>query len=196
VAQFASTDELAARLGLTLTEDEETRAETLLGLASELIQSETGQTIELVEDDELTRNGSASPRLRLPERPVVEVSAVELDGDALLEGTDWYLDGDELVRTHGTISGPFGPFGFGWGGPEAELAITYSHGFDPIPGAVKAACLEVVVRVWTNPGAVSSESYGNEQVSYVRANGLILTEDERRTVREAIRKTAGSVQLR
>jgi hypothetical protein len=56
MTQFATNGEFAARMGLTLNAAEQTRVDTLLALASGLIQQETGQKIAsafrfVVDDD-------------------------------------------------------------------------------------------------------------------------------------------------
>lgn len=203
---FATTDDLAARLGLTLTVDEQTRAEKLLELASTLIQDETGQTISLVTDDTLTTRGTTDERIKLPERPVVSIASVTLDGTPLVEGTDWYLDGNEIVSMSGDIVelNVFGvadpavfPLGSGFGTPDETLVIVYSHGYtaETVPGTAKAICIEAAARVWVNPGSVREESYGSSQVTYQAGNGLILTETERRTLRRKFGRRAVSVQI-
>lgn len=194
---FAAHTDLATRLGLTLTSAEQTRATALIVLAQGLIQDETGQAIEEVASDTLTRPGVWSDRLRLPERPVTAVASVTLDGVALVEDDDWYLDGDELVRTSGlNTADTFVTSGGSWGGPEAEVVVVYTHGYSTIPLTVKTVCLEMVVRVWVNPGAVRQEGIGIEQTSYAPENGLLLTDKERDAVKRAVGRTSGTVALR
>lgn len=182
--RFASSADLADRLGIELTAAEHVRANALLAIASGLIQRETGQAI-LEATETVTRPGSWSSRLRLAERPATVVTSAKIDG-VLVAVDDWYLDGDELVRLGG------------WGGPDSDVEVVYTHGWAAaeIPAPVKATCLEVVVRVWVNPGNARQEGYGLEQVSYASSNGLLLTEEERRTVNDAIRRSQGSVTLR
>lgn len=185
MAQFATAAEFANRLGVSLTASEITDADALLVRASALIQAETGQDIEEDADDELTRRGTWDRRLRLPQRPVQEVSEVTLDGE-VVAATSYYLDGDELVRTLSSA----------WGGPEAELVVTYSHGYASTPEVARTVCLEAVARVWVNPGSVLQEGYGSEQVTYQQANGVLLTEDECNLLRDTFRRHAAGVQLR
>lgn len=195
---FATHADLATRLGVDLTSSEQTDATALIALAQALIQSETGQDIELVEGDTLTRPGVWGDRIRLPERPVVAVNSVTVDGTEL-DSDDWYLDGDEIVRAGfagvGISEQSFTFSGRGWGGPEAEIVVDYDHGWETIPGTVKAVCLEMCVRVWTNPGSVKQEGYGSEQVSYADV-GLMLTDRELSAVSRAVRRTAGTTTLR
>jgi hypothetical protein len=199
VAQFATPDELATRLGVSFSEEEENRAGELLVLASGLIQREAKQLIERVEGDILIRRGTSADRVRLPERPVVSISAVTLDAVPFTEEIDWYLEGDELVRTSSAPSSTSFGLSGGWGDAGRILEITYTHGFDPIPDAVKAVCLEATVRVWGNPGSVMQERYGSEQVSYLVQgvpSGLLLTDAEKQTISDEMRRTVRTVKLR
>lgn len=204
---FASVDDFAARLGLTFTNEETTRATVLLGMASRLIQDETGQTIELVTDDVLTVRSVFENRFRLPQRPVVDVTSVKLDN--VEAGVDsWYLDGDEIVQSTFPVLSDRHFFSFpsgrGWLGPQHELEVTYSHGYDDdaIPSVVKTACMEAVVRVWVNPGAVLQEKIGEESTVYAPFSGthlpvgLLLTDAEKKALNDKLRRTSGAVKLR
>lgn len=186
MAQFATAAELGTRLGVTLTGPEQARAASLLELASGLIQRAARQAIEQVVNDTLIVRASAEPTIRLPERPVSAVVALTLDGTQLGED-DWRLDGDELT------------YRAGWGWPlGSAVAVTYDHGYEAIPDAIRAVCLEAVVRVWVNPGSVMTERYGSEAVAYAQevARGLMLNADERRAVREAVRRGSESLSIR
>jgi hypothetical protein len=192
-----------------LTSDEQTRADALLTLASAMIQDEVPQQIGLVTDDVLTMPGTIDETINLPERPVVSVSSVTLDGEALIEGTDWYLQDDAIHRlavvfTQGLglarLDAPYllgSGIGFGW--ESQTLEITYTHGYETIPGLVKAITLEAVVRVWVNPGSVARESIGNTSTVYdnmrFSPTGLLLTDDERRRLRRFFGTKARSIQI-
>lgn len=200
--QFATSSEFAARVGLTLTADEITRADTLLGLASELIQDETGQTISLVSDDVLTRPSDYGDRIRLPQRPVVSVASVEIDGVTIALDNAWYLEGDEIVRANWRQLSQrhfFAQNGVGWGGPLFTLEVTYTHGWATVPSVVKGVCLEMVARVWANPGAVQQENIAGVFTSYSlnkQPTGLLLSEAEKKTVNDVVRRTSGTIGLR
>ncbi len=200
--QFAVPEDLAARLGVTFTDVDTARADTLLTLASGLIQDAVDQVVALVEDDTLTRPGSYDDRVRLPERPVVSVASVTLNGEVLTEGTDWFLDGDEIVRNRRLATlewwgHRFGFYGPGFLGPQYSLEIVYTHGYAAVPPLVRATCLEMVSRVWNNPGSVVSETYGSEMVTYqTGSTGLLLTDAERTRIERLLRRTAGSIRLR
>lgn len=196
--RFATAEEFGDRLGITLTTAEQARADTLLDTATGLIQDATGQTIFLVEDDTLTRRAVSADRFRLPQRPVVEVASVAVDGAALADGA-WYLQGDEIV--HGTrfgLADEWWPLGFR--GPNHTMTIVYTHGYPVIPESVKSVCLEMVVRVWANPGSVIQEGIAGEVTTYAPYSapprGLMLTDSEKLMLRELFARTAGSTVLR
>lgn len=202
---FATPDDLATRLGLTLTEDERDRATDLLVIATGLIQDEVKQTLFLVEDDVLTIPGTSDDMIKLPQRPVVSVASVVLDGVTLTESTDWFLDVDAINRIPRTVAQV--PSGLidevatsgryrGFGSPRQTLVITYTHGYaaDALPGAVKAICLEAVVRAWVNPGAAASTRVGDTHDTYTDG-GLMLTDTERRTLRRLFGRKATSITV-
>lgn len=182
-AQFATPDELAARLNITLKPEEVTRANVLLRLASGLIQDAAGQALALVRDDAVTLPGSWGDRIRLPQRPVVSVASVTLGGSPI-SAPAYELVGDELVRVDG------------WGG--LEVGVVYTHGFADPPAIAKAICLEAAIRAWVNPASVESEQYGNGQVSYGgyrTRGGMLLTEGESAQLRTAFGRQVGTVVL-
>jgi hypothetical protein len=208
---FATADDFAARLGIDLTDPEKTRAGILLGLASELIQDEVDQQIGLVADDTIELPGTTDDRITLPQRPVVSVSSVSIDGQALTEGGDWYLEEDTIIRVSTPLTildggdltvDPYAyPYGLGFGLPEQTIAITYTHGFadNAVPGTVKAICLEAVVRAWVNPGSVARESIGNTSTVYdnnrFSPSGLLLNGGEIRKLRKLFPRHAGSARV-
>lgn len=139
---FATYTDMQYRLGVTLDVDEQARATQILADATGLVKQAAGQEIELVTDDVLIRRGVDSNRLRLPQRPVVSVSAITSQyygySAQSLAQDQWYLDGDTLVR-----------YGFAsWFGPEYELMITYTHGWTTVPIVAKAITLEAALRAW------------------------------------------------
>jgi len=203
MTQFATNADLAARLGLTLTASEQTRADTLLTLASGLIQQETKQTIALVTNEVYTRPGDYDTRVRLPQRPVVSVASVVLNGVTLVAGTNFYVDRDELVRLNWNSVIQDSSFGLpwaGWGFPWWSLVVTYTHGYAAIPELVKAICMEMVVRVWVNPGAVARETVGNVSTVYdnnrFAPTGLLMNDDEKRELNKLLRRHSSSMVLR
>lgn len=203
--QFATHDDFAARMGLTLTGAEQTRADTLLTLASQLIVEETGQTITQVTDDVYTAPSVYGDRLRLPQRPVTAVSSVSLQpkggSQFTLDPNTYYLDGGELVRSRFPLGYElvFRQYGQGWLGPFWTVRVTYTHGYATIPGVVKAVCMEAARRVWVNAGAAVSEREGETGANYgvAATAGLLLTPTERAKLLDVlIGYQAGTIALR
>lgn len=211
MTQFASNDDLAGRVffgnGNTFTDAEKTAADALLTLASGLIQDVTGQVIARVTDDVLTMPGTPEDRIVLPEKPVISIASIMLDDAPLVEGSDWYLDGSTIFRKaafynrdFGILNGPY-LLGSSFGTPLQTLTITYTHGYaeDDIPATVKAICMEAVVRCFVNPGAVARETVGNTSTVYdnmrFSPSGLVLTDDERRTLKRKFGPRALSVPI-
>lgn len=208
MTQFATHDDLATRLGLTFTTAMQTRADALLTTASGVIQDIVKQDLSLVTDDTITIPGTTDERILLPERPVVSVASVELDGTPLVEGSSWYLDGDEIVRIPASLTLGVGglldtefvfPLGTGFGWEEQTLTIVYTHGYVTVPETVKAICLEMCVRVWVNPGSVARATVGDTATVYdnmrFSPTGILPTDDEKKTLLRVFGRRARNVQI-
>lgn len=201
---FATADDLATRLGLTFSDDEAARATDLLADATGLIQEEANQIVFLVTDDVLEVPGTTDDRIRLPQRPVVSITSITLNGRPLVEGVDWYLNGNTIFRRStlfspfGTLDGPF-LLGTGFGRPDQTLTIVYTHGYDVLPAVVKTICKEVVVRVWINPGSVARETVGSVMTTYdnmrFSPTGLLLTDVEILKIKRFFGQRAASVAI-
>lgn len=201
MTQFATNADLAARLGLTLTPEEQIRADALLTQSSELIQDHTKQRIALVTGDVAAMKGSSSDRIRLKERPIVSVASVVLNGVTLVEGDAFYVDGDQLVRLNwGGGGDAFGFRAASWGFPWWSLVVTYTHGYNPVPALAKQICMEAVVRVWGNPGSVIQENIADTQTVYAPYSapprGLLLTAAEKAELTAKFGRSSGSITLR
>ncbi len=173
---FASLEDLEFLLGRVFDTTESVAAQGLLDQATAAIQSWTRQTLGLAEDDTVRLAGTWRDELVLPERPIVDVTAVSVGGVAL---TDWIVTTDGITR--GGVSSLQRDPVYGWCGPLAVVEVTYSHGFDPIPADIKAVCLNMTQRSLSNPVGVTSESIGSYSVTYDAdaAPGAALgTEDE------------------
>ncbi len=143
---FATPDDLADYLGRDRFAEPTgyRQAVMVLDLASGEIRAWTRQTIDLVTDDEVVLAGSWAGALVLPEQPVVSVSAVTLNSRALVSGVDYELAAGTLQFSsygslHGTWPGSQGSTGREagfWGGAEATVAVTYTHGFATVPEVV------------------------------------------------------------
>lgn len=155
---FATADDFATLVNRTLSQAETDQVELLLDLATGAIKGWTHQQIELVEEDVVLLAGTWADDLELPERPVVAVSSVKVNGVAIA-GEGWAWNERQLLRQGGerafdsppgldwtaVVNGPSGS-GLSWAGPAATIEVTYDHGFEEIPEDVRVACLSIAMR--------------------------------------------------
>jgi hypothetical protein len=198
---FATSDDLRVELGITtFTEDQEARAVRRIDGATGAIQRYCRQTIELVEDDSVSLVGSWSAGLVLPEWPVTEVTSVVIDGDTLTADTDYVFDGQHTLWRGSTAfswddwSWRYPPprgYDSHWGGPETQITVVYSHGFDPVPPEVVEICVSAALRGWDTPTGATQRQIGSWSASYGAAGvggAVTLTREERRILNELRRR--------
>ncbi|MEU3255857.1 hypothetical protein [Streptomyces sp. NPDC006997] len=168
---FATVEDLAGRMGRELTTAEQSQAPRLLADASHLIRMTAGyQQISRVDNDTVTLRGSGTCVLKLPQRPVRDVTAV-----TDLASTDWVWDGGErLTRLDGAT----------WDGP---VTVTYSHGLDledvAYQVAVSVTC-DAVKRVLNNPDLIRQRSIADYSETLADARASLL-QGEQDTIRAA-----------
>lgn len=188
---LATAEELRVHMGLAASSFDDTRAEDLLTRASRLAQTVAHQTFELVADDEVELDGRWKRTMYLPERPVTAVTAVAIDDTPLTVDVDytWSRNG-KLSRITQTSSRrvPRPRTGW-WGGDEAVVTVTYSHGYASIPEDVKGIVLAAAARTYTNPTGKVSESIGTWSASHGGAGafergGIAFTSFEQAALRE------------
>lgn len=133
----------------------------LIECATAVVQAAAGgQRIVLVEDDAGDITGTTDAYLRLPQTPVSEVSDVELDGDALVEGTDFRRRGARLWRAEGWATC--------WGEP-STVTFTYTHGYAAGRQELqlgRGAVLGLIRGLFDNPTGVSREAIDDYSVAY------------------------------
>src|SRR6185503_10518454 len=140
--QIIDVDDLADSLEQDIDPDSSAAA-LACELASDVVRAKLRQTITLVEDDELRIEGACDDRVRLPERPVIEVASVMVDG-LLFPSSGYNVIGDELVLVQD--SGTFASIASGLGylaGRGSTLDIVYSHGYAAVPPAIKGLALGI-----------------------------------------------------
>ncbi|WP_239934165.1 hypothetical protein [Streptomyces sp. CBG31] len=190
--------ELAALLGRTFTPAQEMQAQALLDQASSVVRAYVRQDLTRATSTLTVAMRRADPVLHrcgglvtLPQRPVVDIESVSVDG---VSTQDWWQEGQEILLRAGSWSSP----------PTAhrppQVAVTYTHGFDPIPGDIKAIVAQAANRVMVNPNAIRSETVGGESVTYLipatgEALGVLLSRTEQRVL-DRYRRTSGTVQVR
>jgi hypothetical protein len=175
--------QVATRLGVTFTEAQITQAEQAIEMASGVIADYCNLvSLVRVEDDEVALRGSYSYELALPLGPVVDVSAVTVDGYAV---ADFDVVRDSLIRTDVCNDPPFRhPRTPHWGGTDALVEVTYTHGFASVPISAQSACLDMVTQSMSNPTGVRRTSIDQYEVDWgSAASASTLSPDQMRSLR-------------
>lgn len=188
---LASVEDLEARLGHAV--DNPTRAEALLEDASDAVRDYTGQQFTKKTGDTIRRTPK-NGKVRLPQRPVIAVTAVkDTDGNPL----EFSLNGDVVKITSATVAS-FERNGIYTG----DVDITYDHGYeaDAYPRRVVAVVCQIAGRALGTPpdesGLTSEtlEGYSYGRGSAAAAGGVGMLPDERRAL-DTFRRVGGSAPM-
>jgi hypothetical protein len=197
---LATVDDLATVLGRTFTTAEADQAQALLDQASSVVRSYLRLDVTRATTTDTFRVSRADNSrydcgglVVLPQRPVDDVTSVEINGTAV---ENWWLEGATLLLTTAHwpprwTSGAHGP-------PRAT--VTYTHGWDPVPGDIAAIVMQAANRALVNPSQIRSESVGSESTTYLipttgEALGVLLSRTEKRVL-DRYRRTSGTVRVR
>jgi hypothetical protein len=175
IGPFATATEFCEFTGFALPDDL-ARLQANLMLASSKIRNYCDQVLSFVEDDVITVYPTASTFLSLPERPVVEVSDVDVNGVTV---TDFY------ITPRGIRSGSVASAGSAW---SSGATVTYSHGYaetDPEFGVFRSICIEAAARAFTMSERPAQGGALVESVGF--APQVFLTEDDKVQLREFMR---------
>ena len=172
MADFCAIEDLEDFLQIVIPYDSDAALRAITE-ATAAIQGYCHQTIEEVEDDEVTFDVPAGRRrLFLPELPVIEVTEVIEDGDTLTEGDDE----DYQLGEHGIVY----RVGQDWASGIQIVTVTCTHGYAEIPQNIVDICTRAAARAYQAglraaevegvPG-VASKSLGDYSVSYAGEGG-------------------------
>ena len=127
--------------------------------------------VEWVDDAKTEVFSGNFPSFVLAETPVLDVSLVEYSTDygqtwtAYTEFTDWVLDGDVVV-----------PIGYSrWPKQIRGYRVTYTAGYETIPGDLKLAVLDLLMYYLKQNSAVhSSKAPGTDkvQIEYISTTSI------------------------
>lgn len=187
---LATVDAFAEYIGQTLDAAGQARASRVLAAASARIRGFCKQTITLVENDTVTLRIIEPDELVLPQRPVISVSSVVVNGMTV---TDWALRGDKLIRRYGWN---YFPGAHIW--PDPRLAtVVYSHGYVDVPDHVPMICMEIANMTFSNPQGLRQEAIDDYSRTWaVETVGAgELTKGHEKLLRDIKRAGSGSVRL-
>lgn len=174
-----------------LGEDLDLAQETaLLEQATAIVQDAAGQRLVRVENDEVTLIGSAEHWLTLPERPVVSVSAVEIDGNAV---TDFQVRKHRLWRDQGWQASSLLLL-WSRAEPPSLIDVTYTHGYDDNDQALEFArsvVKTVAAQLNGNPLGATGFSIDDYREQYSQAGSAAVSGAVPESLRLALRRRYG-----
>jgi hypothetical protein len=186
---LATVLDLELRVGRELDDDERARAEVLLDDASAAVRGYTGQ--QFTRSDSLVRLTPKDGRVRLSQRPVVVVASVnDVDGNAL----PFTLVGDRVTLSstitswerNGVYVGP--------------VDVTYTHGYEEIPGDVVAVVCQIAGRAFGTKSEDAGftgetvQGYSYTVGGAAAAGPLGMLEDEKRVL-DRYRRRGGAIRM-
>jgi hypothetical protein len=162
-----------AELASLLQQDVDTAtANLVINAATAAVQGACGkipQRLVRVIDDTAELIGLTSSYLRLPQRRVVSITSVTLDGTAVTAGapgslpTTYRLVGNQLWRTNGWQT---------YIGEPSNVDVVYTHGYlagDQRLELARGAVGAISKSMYINPAGVASEKIDDYAVSYAKA---------------------------
>lgn len=147
-------EELEAFMGRTFTDAEEAQAEALIESVSAVVESETGVSFSVTQDEEIRIQADGYGIIEFSARPISSVSVYDVDGTDPLTYPVW----DGLGAVYGLM-------------PNQVVDVVYTHGYQIVPGDIKAVCYGVCSRVIYNPAGLRQETVGAISVTYPGIGG-------------------------
>lgn len=136
---------------------DEATATVVLAAASGHVRGAVGQDLSLTWGDTVVLDGVAEQWLSLPQRPVIAVTAVTING-ATVPSADWTLSGSRLYRWAGWNRVLVMTASTSYGRAPTLVAVTYDHGYPEIPDDIKGATLAMAADILANPTGLLSEN--------------------------------------
>jgi hypothetical protein len=186
---LATTDDLYTLVGETPDTLPLVQATELLELATGEVQAAADQRIVAVADDQITLMGTTGSWLPLPQRPVTDVTLVEVDGEAV---TDFKRFGARLWRSCGWSAYIYEP---------STVSVTYSHGYASDAQELEYArklALRMAAHMFTNPDQATGFSIDDYREQFSQGGdqaGDLLPKRTQRLLRRTYGARSGLVRV-
>lgn len=146
--------ELEAFMGKDFDDMETAQAEAQIEVVQTFIEEYTGLSFTHVPEDEIIIQADGHGIIELTSKPVNDVGPIlDINGDEI---DYWEFDG---------LSAVYNFF------PNQVVYLTYDHGYEEVPKAVKAVALGMTSRVMYNPSGLRQETVGAISVTYPGIGG-------------------------
>lgn len=147
---LADADDLATKLGVPATDGKLLLA---LSRASDRFRGAVGHDVSLVDDDTIELDGDGTYSLLLPAAPVTRTPVVKVAGTEI---TDFSVSRSKGILRRKTV----------WPDDLGNIEVTYSHGYDPVPGYVQDAVLEQAELQYQILAGVAQMTLSSESFSF------------------------------
>jgi hypothetical protein len=154
VANIITVLDLENFMGREFTPEEEVQAAAIIESVTAVIEDEVDASFEFVEDDVMITQADGHGILEFNERPIVDVTSVTKVDETEVDG--WEFDGLSTIYNL-------------W--PNQVVIVTYSHGFETVPRAIKTVALGMASRIVYNPAGLRQETVGAISVTYPGIGG-------------------------
>jgi len=147
----------------TASTDDQARIQMALDMASAECRAYTAQFITPVSETITTYPMNvAQNQLVLPQWPVTAIASVTVDGNTLTELSDYIWTDRGIITLRGSFC-----LGYYYGLPRT-VTVTYTHGWNPIPGDIAEICLGLAKRNLDAPNdqQIEKEAIGSYSVTY------------------------------
>jgi hypothetical protein len=150
---LADPAELATSLGVAADDPKLLWA---LNAASRRFRGAVRHSVSLVEGDAFVLDANGQKSVLLPAAPVIAVSSVELDGEVLVDGTDFEWSTDGYLRRLGGC----------WPDRLRCIEGVYDHGFDPVPEDIQEVVIDQARAMYRIDPGVQSKTVGGQSVTF------------------------------
>lgn len=151
---LADPADLAVWLGVPETD---AKLQQALNAASRRFRGAVRHPITLVSGDTEMLDGNGCESILLPAAPVTAVSAVELDGEALVADMDYSWSADGFLRRLG---------GEVWPDRLRCLQVTYSHGYAEVPEDIQEVVIDQARALYAVQPGVQTRQVGGQSVTF------------------------------
>lgn len=150
---LADPDELAVWLGKPA---DDLKLLSALRAATRRFRGAVGHPVTLVTDEVVQLDGGGRRSLLLPVWPTTAVASVVLDGELLVEHTDYEWSDTGVLRR----------LGCAWPDRLRCVEVTYSHGWAVVPEDIQEAVIDQARSMFTVVPGLQSKTVGAQSVTF------------------------------
>lgn len=160
---LATIEQLESYLGTVITGPAAVAsAQLALDIASDAVEKYIGYTLEEIEDDVVSVDGTRNYVFLLPAYPVTEITSIVEDG-VMLETDEYEFSQFGIVKKLNGL----------WTNKLNGIVITYTHGFVDIPMSIVGVVLSLAGRIKDGSSNIKQESIGGYSITYANPSPVL-----------------------